>query len=397
MQSAGHVVMMRRLWVFLLLATMPLAIALGAAFHPAGALSLLHFGAKHADDQLPALRVLRLPTDSPYGYDGQFYAQMALDPGLHETAALAVALDNPAYRARRIGLPAIAALLGAGDTVATLTAYATLNFAFWLLLALVLMYARPPRELRDLALLLALLWSSGTLTSLARALTDFPPLALATMLVLLRVRGQTAAWLYGFTALCKETSLLSFLAPLAQAGGWRRALWLLPGLLLPALLWWAHVSMTMHAGSLAGNDNFGLPGVALAGKLVAAFEALVGGWAARSPGLRFVALVELLAPASLALQAAYLALRPRPSDPAWGLGAGFVVLLLCLGPMVWVEQIAYCRVLLPLTFAFNLMLHAQLRGRAFWAWFVAGNIGMIGALGFIAHDFARTFLFVGPY
>lgn len=113
--------------------------------------------------------------------------------------------------------------------------------------------------------------------------------------------------------------------------------------------------------------------------------------------MRFVALVELLAPASLALQALYLVLRPRPSDPAWGLGAGFVVLLLCLGPMVWAEQIAYCRVLLPLTFAFNLVLHAQLRGRAFWAWFVAGNIGMIGALGFIAHDFARTVMRVGPF
>lgn len=388
---------MRRFWVFVLLALAPLAIALTAADHPLGALSLLHFGAGHADDQLPALRALRLPADSPDGYDGQFYAQMALDPWLHDAAALEAALDNPAYRARRIGLPAIAALLGGGDTIATLTAYAVLNGAFWLMLALVLLMARPPHALRDLALLAALLWSSGTLTSLARALTDFPPLALATMLVLLRLRGQVAAWLFGLTVLCKETSLLSCLAPLSQAGGWRRAVWLLPGLLLPAVLWWAYVSLTMHAGSVAGNDNFALPGVALAGKLAAAARVLVDDWAGLSPGGRFFALVELLAPASLTLQALYLALRPRPADPAWGLGAGFVVLLLCLGPTVWIEQIAYCRVLLPLTFAFNLVLHGHLRGPAFWAWFVAGNIGMTGALALVTHDFVRIFVLIGPY
>jgi hypothetical protein len=91
-------------------------------------------------------------------------------------------------------------------------------------------------------------------------------------------------------------------------------------------------------------------------------------------------LLELFGPLSLAAQASYLFLKPKTTDPTWAFGIGFAVLLIFLGDSVWAEQIAYCRVLLPLTFAFNLLLHATERGARFWGWFTVGNIGLAGSL-----------------
>ena len=48
------------------------------------------------------------------GYDGLYYAQIAQDPTLRDPA-LPPAMDNFAYRARRILPPALAWLLGAGQ------------------------------------------------------------------------------------------------------------------------------------------------------------------------------------------------------------------------------------------------------------------------------------------
>jgi len=79
-------------------------------------------------------------------------------------------------------------------------------------------------------------------------------------------------------------------------------------------------------------------------------------------------------------KAAYLLLRWRPSEPIWGLGVGFAVLTALIGPAVWEEFIAYTRVLLPLTIAFNLLLLRHEFGARFWALFIAGNCGLVGGL-----------------
>jgi len=84
----------------------------------------------------------------------------------------------------------------------------------------------------------------------------------------------------------------------------------------------------------------------------------------------------VLAPLSLCGQAAYLFFRPRFDDATWRMGIGFGLLLLLLGGSVWIEQFGYCRVLLPLTFSFNLLVHKYESGARLAAWYLGGNVGM---------------------
>ena len=44
---------------------------------------------------------------------------------------------------------------------------------------------------------------------------------------------------------------------------------------------------------------------------------------------------------------------------------------------MWVSQYGFCRVLLPLTASFNLLVHLHEQGRGHARWFLAGNVGMI--------------------
>ena len=85
---------------------------------------------------------------------------------------------------------------------------------------------------------------------------------------------------------------------------------------------------------------------------------------------------ELLGPLSLVIQAVYLIAKPRFDDEAWRLGIGFALLLCLLGSSPWVAQNGYCRILLPLTFSFNFLLHKHEPRTRFAAWYVAGNVGM---------------------
>lgn len=367
--------------LFLLLLLVPLGILHDAYTREGGILTLIYFGQHAAGTRLPEVRAIHPPATSPAGYDGQFYAQIALDP-LLRGGDLTAALDLPTYRARRIGLPALAAVLGVGDTELTLHLYALANFAFWLALALLLFRFRPPRDWRDAAMIAAMLYTSGTLVSLARALTDLPAATLGVAALLARAGGPAPPWLLGLSALFKETSVLSFGAALVGGTGRpgllsRHALATAATMSLPLMAWLAYVHLALPGGTGLGHGNFDLPLAAFAEKIRNATYGLnmarEGMWIAYW-------LLELLGPFSLAMQALYLFLKPKTADPAWAFGIGFAVLLVFLGDSVWAEQHAYCRVLLPLTLAFNLLVHASERGARFWGWFVAGNLGLTGML-----------------
>lgn len=100
-----------------------------------GFTSLIRFGetwSNRLHSSLQDLPIAVVPSSN--GYDGQFYAQIALDPTLRD-AELARVVDAPAYRARRILLPALAALLGLGIPWWTIQAYAVLNVLCWLCFA----------------------------------------------------------------------------------------------------------------------------------------------------------------------------------------------------------------------------------------------------------------------
>jgi hypothetical protein len=101
-----------------------------------GFTSLICFGDEFESTRLPA--VADAPHDahgrSP-GYDGQFYAQLAVEPLLRD-GRLNQALDAAPYRARRILFSWTAFLLGLGRPSCILKAYALQNIIAWLLLAL---------------------------------------------------------------------------------------------------------------------------------------------------------------------------------------------------------------------------------------------------------------------
>ena len=82
------------------------------------------------------------------GYDGQFYAQLAVEP-LLRNRRLDKALDTPPYRARRILFSWTAYVLGLGRPRWILKAYALQNIIAWLLLAWLLLRWFPPSAPRN--------------------------------------------------------------------------------------------------------------------------------------------------------------------------------------------------------------------------------------------------------
>ncbi len=364
-------------WGLLLVA--PLAILMQSYAPGHGFLRLILFGREFAATRMPEVRRLAPPTETRWGYDGQFYAQLALDPALRRPE-LAPAMDAPIYRARRIGLPLLAHGLGIGRPEWVLQSYALLNFGFWILLLGGLIRVTGMRRARDGLLALALLWSTGTLTSLSRALTDFPAAALGVLAVWALPRTTAAAGLLAVAALVRETSVLS-LAALPWLRWWRarnvrQAAACAAIVLLPLALWLVYVKLRLATGDGVGHASLTWPGAGLVRKIAGAARALRDAPASLAWAPRVELVFECLAPLSLLAQAIYLLAHPRPATAAWGLGIAFAGLLFCLGDTVWISQHAYARALLPLTMAFNLLVHQQASSRTHAAWYVAGNLGL---------------------
>ena len=366
-----------RFVIVLMLVMVPLKLLVDSYVPGHGFLSLIHFGAKFSSTRLPEINEFVPPPRSPYGYDGQFYAQLALYPSLRGKS-IAEALDQPAYRARRIGLPALAMGLGFGRTEWVLNVYSVLNFVFWAILLGLLLHFIGLRLWRDVLLFIALLWTSGTLVSCARALIDLPAAVLGVAAVLTPGLWLIPLCLLSASALIKDTSVLSFaVTPWLAGGRGRLGRMFLSGMLLviPLLLWAAYVQMMMGGTANIGSGNFSWPLWEVVQKLDIAARDLFNGPHGSMRRLAHHAF-EVLCPLSLCAQAVYLFIHPRLRAPAWRLGIGFAVLLLVLGSSVWTEYNAYSRVLLPLTMAFNLLIHQHEQGRAYRAWYIAGNTGM---------------------
>ena len=233
-----------------MLMAVPLKLLVDSYVPGHGFLSLVHFGERFSSTRLPEIKELVPPTRSPSGYDGQFYAQLALHPSLR-SEAIAKALDNPAYRARRIGLPALAMGLGLGRTAWVLNIYSVLNFVFWLLLLGLLLRFIGLRQRRDALLFIALLWSNGSLISCARALTDLPAAVLGVAATLMPAAWLIPICLLSAGSLIKETSVLSFAVLTGlndESKRGRRGI--LSGVLLlaPLLLWLVYVQVIMGSG-----------------------------------------------------------------------------------------------------------------------------------------------------
>ncbi len=329
-----------------------------------GFTELVRFGDAQAEHRLPAVAALPIASTPGQGYDGQFYAQLAVDPRI-VAPEVQQALDLPAYRAQRILLPLLAHL--AVKPWWILQTFALLNVAAWLLFAH--FWWKETTELapdRAPWLWLAGVLSLGALDSVRFALVDLP----AALLLLLAVRstrrnaaGRASLWLAG-GGLARETALLAAPA-IDHSSSWKR--WLLRALcVLPTLGWmfWLRLHLP-GGGGFAG--NFAWPACALAEHLVRC------GWELTHGNFDSRYAWGLIGAFGFAFQSVHVLLHTRRewTNPWLRAGIGFALLFWVLGGFVWGGYWAVARTCLPLTLAFNLTLPAG--RRAFWWRFALGN------------------------
>ena len=147
-------------------------------YHPGtGFTALIGFPEGH-EYEAPAMReVPHFDYPAWASYDGQFYAQRALDP-LCRDPLVDRAMDLAPFRARRILFSWTAYAFGFGRPAWIIEVYAVQNVVCWLLLAWLLTRWMPPTSARGLALWTACLFSHGVLWSVQFALLDAPSLVL---------------------------------------------------------------------------------------------------------------------------------------------------------------------------------------------------------------------------
>ena len=289
------------------------------------------------------------------GYDGQFYAQIAMHPRLADPA-LRRAVDNLPYRARRILFSWTATALGLGDPVRVLEVYALQGVAAWLLLAWLLLRWFPADSWQNWIRWTGVLLSLGMCYSVRGAVPDGPGLLLIAGGVALAEAGRPwlSALTLGVAGLGKETNVLAgaLFLPAGRGGGraWREAL--VRGLIVvaPVALWIAILTRWIGRGPNAGARNFDWPFAGFVHQWSAAWAQL------HQPVWKFGAW-SLLVLVALAVQWLWLALRPRWQSPWWRVGAAYALLMAMLGDAVW-EGFpgATCRVLLPMAVAFNVLV-----------------------------------------
>ena len=341
--------------------------------------SLLLFGDHFAPQRLPQLADVPLYTYArQVGYDGQFYAQIAV-AGNPFSPDLARALDAPAYRERRILLPLVMHAVGLGRARPIIQAFALANlFCLALLAALLARWWFPPTDLDNLIRWAGILFGAGLVVSATRSLTDGPALLMIAIGTRQLERGRTwaAAIVLGLAGLVRETSVLCAVVywpsrrmepgePVWRAR--RRALLATLVCVGPIALWTA--ILFSHFGRIGGLRNVAPPFFALAGKA----RELADDW--RMRGFNRATRDEILIATTLAVQIGFLIARPQPREPWWRIGASFAAFAAFLGWPVWEGfPSAAARALLPVSLAFNRLVPRTRQGFLLLA---VGNLGLL--------------------
>lgn len=350
-----------------------------AKFDPqTGFTSLIRFGELTETHLHPKLRALPLElAKNSHGYDGQFYAVLAVDPLLRDSTT-ARFLDVPAYRAHRILLPGIAATAGWGNPWRVLNIYALLNVAGWLALAWFLRRVIAGEGWGAFAQWFGCLFAMGTLDSVRQSLVDLPALLFLALGIAAAQRSTIGSGIWiALGSLTKETSCLGSLALAWDRHEWpffsKRALFCFLGGTLPLVGWFWYVHGRVPAlPADNGIGNLTWPGVGLAQHVATCVQAIKSGnWDTRYT-------MGLLAVLGFALQLGALASPPQPANAWWRVGMAYGVLLFLLSGWVWSGYWAVSRAVLPLTVAFNLSLEP--RSRRFWPLWALGNITVLHAV-----------------
>ncbi len=374
----------RRRWLVPLGGAVAVALFLtlvGRFWHPVyGFTALIQLDASNDNVKLTAFRELPVFVHRDTGgYDGLYYAQIALDPTLRDPQ-LPGAIDNFAYRARRILPPALAWVLGGGQPAWIVRIYPMLNIVAWFALAVLLWRLLAIDALQDerdrwrgwLAWA-GVLFSAGALASVRLALSDLVALTIlaGALFAAERQRKKTALAALATAALARETSLLALAGLLKRPWfSWKnftRAMVAVG----PLAAWLVYVRWRVGPAD-QGWSNLTLPGTGLLNKWREALGAT------QTLNDKLLAGTTVLATLGLTVQAGFIVARPQLGDRWWRVGAAYVVLMLFLGRAVWEDfPGAAMRVLLPLTLAFNVLAH---RCRAPIAWVIIGNLGVFAGL-----------------
>ena len=331
------------------------------------------------DYEAPAMREVPHFDYPPWAsYDGQFYAQRALDP-LCRDPQVDRAIDLAAFRARRILFSWTAYVLGFGRPVWIIEVYALQNVVCWLLLAWLLARWIAPVDVRGLALWAACLFSHGLLWSVRFALLDGPSLLLIALAVLAAeaARPIVSAAIVGIAGLGRETNVLAVAAqPLPRdRRGWFRLALAIALTVIPLLVWEDYLRSIYRSLIGAGAEpELVMPGTVLASRWIQLLAEL------RKQGLLSGAWLGFGAVTSVIVQAVYVLVRPELRAAWWRVAVPYVALLLVLDrTLVDPHTGAITRVLLPLTVGFNILLVRESRPLRFWSWFVAGNLHLLWA------------------
>lgn len=345
-------------------------------YHPGtGFTALIGFPRGH-ESEAPALRDVPHFVYPPWAsYDGQFYAQRALDP-LCRDPLVDRGIDLPPFRARRILFSWTAFALGLGRPAWILEAYALQNVACWLVLAWLLTRWFPLVSDRSLALWTACLLSHGALWSVRFALLDLPSLLLTACAVRAVEAGRPllSAAIVGIAGLGRETNVLVGAAqPYPRdRRGWMRLGIATALVAMPLLLWEDYLRSIYRSTIFAGTGAFSAPGTALAARWTHALVAL------RGAGISSAAWLPFLLLSSLVAQALYVLIRWEYKAAWWRVAVAYVALMLILDRGLTDPSTgAITRVLLPLTVGFNILLASESRPVRFWSWFAAGNLHLL--------------------
>jgi hypothetical protein len=330
------------------------------SYHPPyGFTSLIEFTQSSHESEIPAVRdTPHFDHPPPSGYDGQFYAQMAVDPLLRDPA-IDIALDNPPYRARRILFSWTAYALGLGRPAWILQAYALQNVAAWLALAWILTRWIRPEDARGFALWMGCMMAHGLLMSVQFALPDGAGLLLIAFAVIAVEDGRplVAALVLGLAGLARETNLLAA-GVLARVERRRVRSWLLVGgclllCALPLALWIDYLRSIYRSRVLDSADNITLPFWGLWWK-----SKIVARELAHHPKLwSFGNAASLLAFVAQGVWVTWAWLVRRDRSPWTLVAVAFFALGLVGHPVVWNGNPgAFTRVCLPMTIGANVLL-----------------------------------------
>ncbi len=330
--------------------------------------------------------------DDSAGYDGAYYAQLALHPTL-DNPELTKAIDNLPYRARRMLFCWVAWLLGLGQPAWILQAHALLNVLCWLGLAGLLWRWFPPNSVENFLRWFGVMFSHGVCMSVRHSLVDAPSLLLVAVAIAWLESGRRgrAAAVLALAGLGKETSLLAASGLAEPASPSLRGALRFAGTMLvvalPLFAWMAYVRWKFGPAADPGLGNFTLPLVGLAEKWAVA---LAGFRPDEDPWLAWGTLGSTLA---LTLQMLFFVGRWRPAEAWWRVGTVFAAMMIFLSTPVWEGYPgAFTRVLLPMSLAFNVLVP---RGARWLPLLLAGNLSVIATYREVTPPAAEFFRVTG--